>query len=34
MKEPIEIREVDAHIDDDEFAKIVLHEFLNILGKN
>jgi len=34
MKEDIEIREVYAHIDDDEFAKIVLHEFLNILGKN
>ena len=32
LKEAIEVREIDAHINDDEFAKIVTNEFTDIIA--
>ena len=31
LKEAIEVREIDAHINDDEFAKVVTNEFMDIV---
>jgi uncharacterized protein (UPF0261 family) len=31
LKETIEVREVDAHINDDEFAEVVANEFMDII---
>lgn len=31
LKEAIEVREIDAHINDDEFAKVVANEFMDII---
>jgi uncharacterized protein (UPF0261 family) len=31
LKETIEMREVDAHINDDEFAEVVANEFMDII---
>jgi uncharacterized protein (UPF0261 family) len=31
LKETIEVREIDAHINDDEFAKVVANEFMDII---
>ncbi len=31
LKEEIEVREIDAHINDDEFANVVANEFLDII---
>jgi uncharacterized protein (UPF0261 family) len=31
LKETIEVREVDAHINDDEFADVVANEFMDII---
>jgi uncharacterized protein (UPF0261 family) len=31
LKETIEVREVDAHINDEEFAEVVANEFMDII---
>ena len=31
LKEAIEVREIDAHINDDEFAEVVVNEFMDII---
>jgi uncharacterized protein (UPF0261 family) len=31
LKEAIEVKEIDAHINDDEFAKVVTNEFMDII---
>lgn len=31
LKEAIELRKIDAHINDDEFAEVVANEFMGII---